>query len=44
MINRFICLIKNHKYIEAGSCPYTGNSYMACTRCTKIIPVDKTIE
>ena len=30
-----ICKIKDHRLTGAGSCPYTGKSYNACTRCLK---------
>ena len=29
----FICKIKSHNLVDAGSCPFTGKSYKACTRC-----------
>ena len=29
----FICKIKSHNLVDAGSCPFTGKSYMACLRC-----------
>jgi hypothetical protein len=35
MINFVICKIKKHNFINAGSCPFTGKSYNACTRCGK---------
>jgi hypothetical protein len=33
MLKYFICKIKSHTFINAGSCPFTGKSYSACTRC-----------
>jgi hypothetical protein len=33
IIKYFICKIKNHNLVDAGSCPFTGKSYMACLRC-----------
>jgi hypothetical protein len=29
----FICKIKSHNFVNAGSCPFTGKSYSACLRC-----------
>jgi len=29
----FICKIKLHDLVDAGSCPFTGKSYLACLRC-----------
>jgi len=29
----FICKIKSHDIVDAGSCPFTGKSYKACLRC-----------
>ena len=29
----FICKIKSHNLVDAGSCPFTGKSYSACLRC-----------
>jgi hypothetical protein len=29
----FICKIKSHILVDAGSCPFTGKSYNACIRC-----------
>jgi hypothetical protein len=29
-----ICLFLKHKWISAGSCPFTGKAYDVCTRCT----------
>jgi hypothetical protein len=43
MINYFIkkllCLIKNHKYIYAGSCPFTKNTYMVCSSCQRMLSI-----
>jgi hypothetical protein len=33
IIKHFVCKIKSHNFIEAGTCPFTGKSYMACLRC-----------
>jgi hypothetical protein len=29
----FICKIKSHDIVDAGSCPFTGKSYNGCARC-----------
>jgi hypothetical protein len=29
----FICKIKSHNLVDAGSCPFTGKNYAACLRC-----------
>lgn len=36
-IKRLICKIKGHKLTKAGSCPFTGLSYDACTRCNSLL-------
>ena len=37
MINKVICLLKGHLLtVDAGSCPYTGKSYKACSRCMNL--------
>jgi hypothetical protein len=37
MINQIfkivVCKIKKHNLVDAGSCPFTGKSYVACLRC-----------
>jgi hypothetical protein len=33
MLNFFICKLKSHNLVDAGSCPFTGKSYLACLRC-----------
>jgi hypothetical protein len=33
IIKFIICKFKNHNMINAGSCPFTGKSYMTCLRC-----------
>ena len=34
MIKKIICIIKKHDFsIDAGSCPFTGKSYVVCKRC-----------
>jgi len=29
----FICKVKSHNFVEAGTCPFTGKTYTACLRC-----------
>jgi hypothetical protein len=31
------CKIKKHILVDAGSCPFTGKDYNACTRCGEMI-------
>ena len=33
IINYFICKIKKHDMVDAGSCPFTGKTYSGCLRC-----------
>jgi hypothetical protein len=33
------CMITNHDYVSGGSCPFTGKTYKACTKCTKLVPL-----
>jgi len=33
----FICKIKSHNFVDAGSCPFTGKSYLACLRCERTL-------
>lgn len=35
MFRSIICIFKKHTLVDIGSCPYTGKSYVACTRCGK---------
>jgi hypothetical protein len=37
MIKAFICKIKEHNMMPAGSCPFTGKTYNICSRCNKMI-------
>ena len=32
-ISYFVCKIKKHDLVNAGSCPFTGKNYNTCTRC-----------
>ena len=36
IIKRIVCKIKGHTIVDAGSCPFTGKTYEACTRCNLI--------
>jgi hypothetical protein len=27
IINSFVCIVKDHTFIELGKCPFTGNQY-----------------
>ena len=42
MINRIIglivCRFKEHQLVPAGSCPFTGSTYVYCERCKAMIP------
>jgi len=38
IIKKLLCKIKGHILANAGSCPFTGNTYLACTRC-KVLKV-----
>ena len=29
-----VCWIVKHRWVSAGSCPFTGKAYDICTRCT----------
>jgi hypothetical protein len=33
IMQRLICKFKGHIIVDAGSCPFTSNTYVACTRC-----------
>lgn len=35
------CKFKGHIKRDAGSCPFTGNKYDACSRCSMIFIVGK---
>jgi hypothetical protein len=37
MIKYLLCIVKNHNYIESGKCPFTGKTYMVCTRCKETV-------
>ena len=39
MFKYLICKIKKHTLVSAGSCPFTGKTYNACTRCGTMIAV-----
>jgi hypothetical protein len=36
IIKKIICKFKKHIFVDAGACPFTGNTYVGCTRCNKI--------
>ena len=36
MLNRSICFFKGHKFVLAGTCPFTQRTYNVCTKCNKI--------
>jgi hypothetical protein len=39
MISILICFIKGHNEVNAGSCPFTGQSYNYCERCNRMRPL-----
>jgi hypothetical protein len=36
ILNSFICIVKDHSFVEIGKCPFTGNNYKMCTRCEEM--------
>jgi hypothetical protein len=36
IIQRLICKVKGHIFVDAGACPFTGNTYVGCTRCNTL--------
>jgi hypothetical protein len=36
IIQRLICKVKGHILVDAGACPFTGNTYVGCTRCNTL--------
>lgn len=42
MINKLICKIKGHMLQDAGTCPFTGNTYKHCTRCKSLAAIPST--
>ena len=38
LISRGFCKIKGHNLTPAGSCPFTGQTYDYCERCTGMVP------
>jgi hypothetical protein len=34
-----VCKVKSHILVTAGTCPFTGKSYNACTRCGAMIAI-----
>ncbi len=41
LTNRLICYIAKHKLHKSfmEQCPYTGQTYQLCTRCTALLPM-----
>jgi hypothetical protein len=39
MLKFIVCKFKKHKLVTAGSCPFTGKNYNACTRCGAMIAI-----
>ena len=39
MINKIKCWFKEHKFVNAGTCPFTGRTYNACTNCGKMVAI-----
>lgn len=37
MIKSFVCVFKDHMFIDVGKCPFTGNDYKMCTRCQEMV-------
>jgi hypothetical protein len=37
IINIIKCMIKSHNTVDAGKCPFTGNGYILCTRCNRMM-------
>jgi hypothetical protein len=33
----FVCIAKDHEYIDMGKCPFTGSQYQMCTRCQEMV-------
>lgn len=44
IIKKIICKMKGHTLVEAGSCPFTGMSYDACTRCNSLLTKNDIIK
>ena len=36
IIQKLICKFKGHVLVDAGACQFTGNTYVACTRCNTL--------
>jgi hypothetical protein len=39
MLSLFICKLRGHNFVDAGSCPFTGKAYNACTKCESMVAV-----
>lgn len=33
IIKRLICKFRGHILLDAGSCPFTGKTYVVCSKC-----------
>ena len=36
IMQRIVCKFKGHILVDAGTCPFTGNTYVGCTRCNSL--------
>jgi hypothetical protein len=36
IMQRIVCKFKGHIPVDAGTCPFTGNTYVGCTRCNTL--------
>ncbi len=36
ILKSFMCVAKDHNFIDLGKCPFTGNQYQMCTRCQEM--------
>ena len=45
LTNRLICYLTKHKIHETflEQCPYTGQTYQLCTRCTALQPIIQSL-
>jgi hypothetical protein len=35
-LNFIVCKFKKHSMVDAGKCPFTNQTYIACVRCGKM--------
>lgn len=40
LIKRIKCQFKGHTFEHAGSCPFTGATYMYCNTCNIMAPME----